>query len=262
MAGTTRTGLGAVRLAARALGRKVPKSRRAVSLSVLIGAVIAALAGALIAVTVPARPNRPEADREALWKIVHDRCEFGYRRTGAYAPCTFVDEQSGTALYKADFDPYQFLLIPLARITGIEDPALRESAGRNYLYDAWAARFLVTARLNNSLPESDVVLTINPKNARTQDQLHIHISCSSPTTSAALRNVDTSEYVGWKQLPIDLGGRRFQGLAVDTKAFESRNLFRDIYLKVTADGKKMENASIAVANVAQDQFLLLLAEGN
>lgn len=109
MAGTTRTGLGAVRLAARALGRKVPKSRRAVSLSVLIGAVIAALAGALIAVTVPARPNRPEADREALWKIVHDRCEFGYRRTGAYAPCTFVDEQSGTALYKADFDPYQFL---------------------------------------------------------------------------------------------------------------------------------------------------------
>lgn len=187
--------------------------------------------------------------------------EFGYRRTGAYAPCTFVDEQSGTALYKADFDPYQFLLIPLARITGIEDPALRESAGRNYLYDAWAARFLVTARLNNSLPESDVVLTINPKNARTQDQLHIHISCSSPTTSAALRNVDTSEYVGWKQLPIDLGGRRFQGLAVDTKAFESRNLFRDIYLKVTADGKKMENASIAVANVAQDQFLLLLAEG-
>lgn len=86
MAGTTRTGLGAVRLAARALGRKVPKSRRAVSLSVLIGAVIAALAGALIAVTVPARPNRPEADREALWKIVHDRCEFGYRRTGAYAP--------------------------------------------------------------------------------------------------------------------------------------------------------------------------------
>lgn len=261
MAGTTRTGLGAVRLAARALGRKVPKSRRAVSLSVLIGAVIAALAGALIAVTVPARPNRPEADREALWKIVHDRCEFGYRRTGAYAPCTFVDEQSGTALYKADFDPYQFLLIPLARITGIEDPALRESAGRNYLYDAWAARFLVTARLNNSLPESDVVLTINPKNARTQDQLHIHISCSSPTTAAALRNVDTSEYVGWKQLPIDLGGRRFQGLAVDTKAFESRNLFRDIYLKVTADGKKMENASIAVANVAQDQFLLLLAEG-
>lgn len=129
MAGTTRTGLGAVRLAARALGRKVPKSRRAVSLSVLIGAVIAALAGALIAVTVPARPNRPEADREALWKIVHDRCEFGYRRTGAYAPCTFVDEQSGTALYKADFDPYQFLLIPLARITGIEDPALTGVSG-------------------------------------------------------------------------------------------------------------------------------------
>ncbi|OZS35534.1 CDP-diacylglycerol pyrophosphatase, partial [Streptococcus pneumoniae] len=30
---------------------------------------------------------------------------------------------------------------------------------------------------------------------------------------------------------------------------------------VTADGKKMENASIAVAHVAQDQFLLLLAEG-
>ncbi|OSC37670.1 CDP-diacylglycerol diphosphatase [Mycobacterium decipiens] len=236
-------------------------SRRQVGRRVLIGAVLATLTGALIFASMPAPPNRPTADRDALWKIVHDRCEFGYRRTGAYAPCTLVDEDSGTALYKANFDPYQFLLLPLARITGIEDPALREPARRNYLYDAWAARFLVTSRLNNSLPESDVVLTINPKNARTQDQLHIHISCSSTTTSAVLKQVDASEYSGWKQLPSDLGGHTFQGLAVSTKTLESKNLFGDIYLKVTADHKKMENASVAVAHLAQDRFLLLLAEG-
>ncbi len=48
----------------------------AVSLSVLIGAVIAALAGRCDCGKSRSAPNRPEADREALWKIVHDRCEF------------------------------------------------------------------------------------------------------------------------------------------------------------------------------------------
>ncbi len=42
---------------------------------------------ALIAVTGRRRMNRPEADPvKHCGKNQHDRCEFGYRRTGVYAP--------------------------------------------------------------------------------------------------------------------------------------------------------------------------------
>jgi len=263
MVGAARTGLGALWFAVRSVGIKLLRGCQLVRQDVLMAAVVAIVAGVPTAAAEPAPPNDPSRDRDALWKIVHDRCEVRYQRTGAYAPCTSVDEASGTALYKASYDPYQFLLLPLARVPGIEDPALQEPMGRNYLYDAWSARFLVPSRLNNSLPESDVILTINPKNARTQDQLHIHISCASPATSAVLKKVDASEYVRWNQLPVDLGGHTYQALAMSRREFESKNLFQDVYMKVTADRKSIENASIAIAKVATDQFLLLLlvAEG-
>lgn len=238
------------------------RSLRPARRNVVVTAVFAILIGVPSAVAQPMLPNSPtSAGRDALWEIVHDRCYFGYQRTGAYAPCALVDEESGTALYKVDFDPYQFLLIPLGLITGIEDPILQQATSRNYLYDAWAARALVTSRLNNSLPESDIVLAINPKNARSQDQLHIHISCVSPTTSTVLKDVNASEYAHWKPLPTDLSGHTYQALAISRNALESKNLFQDVYAKVTSDSKKMDHAAVAVANIAPDRFLLLVAEG-
>ncbi|WP_269430448.1 CDP-diacylglycerol diphosphatase [Mycobacterium haemophilum] len=241
---------------------KLSSSSRLIRRSVLLAAAIATLTGAPTTAAAPMPPNNPPAaSRDALWKIVHDRCELGYQRTGAYDPCTLVDEQSGTALFKASYDPNQYLLLPLARVTGIEDPALQEPASPNYLYDAWAARAFVSSRLNNSLPEPDISLAINPKNARTQDQLHIHISCVSPATAAVLKQVNSAEYVGWKPLPTELKDHTYQALAVNRNTFESKNLFQDVYAKVTADGATMDHASVAVANIAPDQFLLLVAEG-
>jgi CDP-diacylglycerol pyrophosphatase len=257
----TRTGPGAFLLVVEAICFTLSRGGRLVCRGVLMVAVIATLVGTPTTAADSAPQNDPSGNHDALWNIIHDRCEVDYQRTGAYAPCALVDEASGTALYKTDYDPYQFLLLPLARVTGTEDPALQESTGRNYLAGAWAARFLVTSRLNNALPESDVVLTINPKNARTQNQLHIHISCASPATSEILKNVDASQHVHWNRLPVDLDGHTYEALAVSRAEFESKNLFQDVYLKVTGDGKSIENAGVAVANVAPDQFLLLVAEG-
>ncbi len=265
MTRATRTAFGACWSPIKAASTKLASSswllRRSIIL-VSVSVAIAMLTGASIAEAEPMPPNNPSAaTRDALWKIVHDRCELGYQHTGAYAPCTLVDEQAGTALFKANYDPNQYLLLPLARVTGIEDPALQELASPNYLYNAWAARGFVSSRLNNSLPEPDIFLAINPKNARTQDQLHIHISCVSPTTAEILKQVNWAEYVGWKPLPVTLQDHTYQALAVNRSTFESKSLFRDIQTKVTADGNTMDHASVAVANIAPDQFLLLVAEG-
>jgi CDP-diacylglycerol pyrophosphatase len=243
----------------RALGRNLLNSR-----AWIIPAVLALAAAAPVTTAPTAAADTvaaDSADRNTLWKIIHDGCHANYQRTGAYAPCASVDENSGTALLKASFDPHQYLLIPLAPVTGIEDPALEEPTSRNYLYDAWAGRILVTSQFNNTLPESDIVLTINPQIARTQDQLHIHISCASPATAAALKTVDAAEYGDWKPLATQLHGHTYQARAVTADTLKSKNLFHDVYAKVTGDGEQMGHATVAVVNVAPDQFLLLMAEG-
>lgn len=243
----------------RALGRNLVSRRRWI-----IPAALALAAGAPLAAAPTAAADSiaaDSADRNTLWKIVHDGCHAGYQRTGAYAPCASVDEDSGTALLKTSFDPHQYLLLPLAPVTGIEDPALEEPTSHNYLYDAWAGRILVTSQFDNTLPESDIVLTINPQIARTQDQLHIHISCASPATAAALKTVDATEYSDWKPLSTQLHGHIYQALAVTADTLRSKNLFQDVYAKVTSDGEQMGHATVAVVNVAPDQFLLLMAEG-
>jgi CDP-diacylglycerol pyrophosphatase len=246
----------------RTLGQNLLSRRWWITRAALLVAVAAPLTGVPTVAADPGATDSPATrDRNILWKIVHDRCQVGYQRTGEYAPCALVDEDAGTALYKADFDPYQYLLLPLAPVTGIEDSALQEPTSRNYLQDAWAARILVTSRLNDTLPESDIVLTINPQNARSQDQLHIHISCASPSTTAALKTVDATEYGRWKPLSTQLNGQTYQALAVTADTLKSKNLFQDVYAKVTGDGRKMEHATVAVVNVAPDQFLLLVAEG-
>jgi CDP-diacylglycerol pyrophosphatase len=243
----------------RVLGRNLPSGRRWIIRAAL---VLAAAAPLTAAPTVAADTIAADsADRDTLWKIIHDRCHAGYQRTGAYAPCASVDENSGTALYKDDTGPYQYLLLPLARVTGIEDPALEVPTGHHYLYDAWAGRTLVTSRFNNTLPESDILLTINPQIARTQDQLHIHISCASPATAAALKTVDATRYGDWKPLSTQLNDHTYQALAITADTLKSKNLFQDIHAKVTGDGEQMGHATVAVANVAPDQFLLLVAEG-
>jgi CDP-diacylglycerol pyrophosphatase len=242
----------------RALGHNLLSGRHWTICAALVFAAAASLTGAPTVAADTVAADSP--NRNALWSIVHDRCHAGYQRTGAYAPCASVDEDSGTALFKASFDPYQYLLLPLAPVTGIEDPALQAPTSR-YLQDAWAGRILVTSRFNNTLPESNIVLTVNPQNARTQDQLHIHISCASPATAAALKTVDATEYGDWKPLSTQLNNHTYQALAVTADDLKSKNLFQDVYAKVTGDGEQMGYATVAVVNVAPDQFLLLVAEG-
>jgi CDP-diacylglycerol pyrophosphatase len=246
----------------RALARSLRSGRRQLIRGASVLAAAATLTGMPTAAADPDAAAQAERDhRNILWKIVHDRCEAGYQRTGAYAPCALVDENAGTVLYKTDFDPYQYLLMPLARVTGIEDPALQEPMSPNYLQDAWAARTLLTSGLNNRLREPDIVLAINSQNSRTQDQLHIHISCASPATAEALKTVDAGEYSDWKPLSTQLKGQTYQALAVTADTLKSKNLFQDVYAKVIGDNRTMADTSVALVNLAPDQFLLLLVEG-
>ena len=102
----------------------------------------------------------------------------------------------------------QFLLIPTARVTGIEDPAILAPGAPNYWEAAWQARGLVQSLAKGPLPTSDLSLAINSIDGRSQDQLHIHIDCIRADVRDALRAhlVEIGDH--WAPLPIPLLGMR------------------------------------------------------
>jgi CDP-diacylglycerol pyrophosphatase len=162
-----------------------------------------ALLGSLLAGTA-------RADPDALWRIVHESCVPNMIAHGDPAPCTEVDLAGGTVLLKDLVGIAQFLLMPTARITGIEDAAILAPDAPNYFAAAWAARAQVSARLGRELPRDGVSLAINSKAGRTQNQLHIHVDCLRADIRAKLATATVSE--SWAPLAGGLAGHPYQAM--------------------------------------------------
>lgn len=90
-----------------------------VLITVLLLAVIS-----VIAVSI----GKQSTDADALWKIVHRRCVPDMQTKHNLAPCVRVNlshgEVSGFETLKDAKGDTHYLIIPTARITGIESPAL------------------------------------------------------------------------------------------------------------------------------------------
>ena len=151
------------------------------ALSALIPVLGVALGALLLAVAARADPN-------ALWRIVHEDCVPKAEAGGGTGACAAIDLQAGWALLKdnAPSKKQQFLLIPTARVSGIEDPAVLAPGAPDWFGAAWAERGWVARRLGRDLDRSWTILAINAPGARTQAQLHIHIGCVRAEVRAGL----------------------------------------------------------------------------
>ncbi|WP_246540941.1 CDP-diacylglycerol diphosphatase [Mycobacterium spongiae] len=189
-----------------------PASRRPRLLALLI--LVAAVVGSLSVGGL----GWAHADPDALWRIVHDQCVPHQQQTGDPAPCALVDlhagEDKGYAVYKDIDGPTQFLLIPTARITGIESPALLAPDATNYFAAAWRARTFVEQRAGHPVPRDWMSLAVNSEVGRTQDQLHVHIDRLGPDVHEALRLHAAEMGPAWKPFPIPLAGHRYSAMVV------------------------------------------------
>lgn len=113
---------------------------------------------------------------DALWEIVHERC-VPAAKSGNPAPCQQVNVSQGYATLKDRNGPLQYLLLPLEKISGVESPVLLKSSTPNFFALAWQQRSLLAQRLGAPVADSVISLTINSHYGRSQNQLHIHISC-------------------------------------------------------------------------------------
>ena len=154
----------------------------------------------------------------ALWAIVDRECVPHERRGEGPAPCSLVDLQGGVekgyAVLKDLRGRAQFLLIPTARITGIESPMLLEPGVTNYAAKAWRARTFVEERLGHPLDRRDVSLAVNSQLRRTQGQLHIHIDCVRRDVRDTLNRLASSIGDRWAPLAEPLAGRQFRAMRI------------------------------------------------
>jgi CDP-diacylglycerol pyrophosphatase len=97
--------------------------------------------------------------------------------------CAAVAPERGFVVIKDDAPekPYAWLLVPTSDVTGIEDQAVLRAPVAGF----WAIGWAEGRRLVPAPPES-LGLAINSVAGRSQNLLHIHLSCLDPAVRAAL----------------------------------------------------------------------------
>jgi CDP-diacylglycerol pyrophosphatase len=161
--------------------------RPCLTLSVLAAGLLAGCVAAAIALPPP--PIHPNG--QVLWRITHEQCVPDQRDHNSPAPCALVSVKNGEAhgyvVLKDQRGVAQHLLMPTAKITGIEDAQLLEPDAVNYFALAWQERHFVQERLGRPVADPLFSVAVNSMYGRSQDELHLHIDCVDPAVPAQLR---------------------------------------------------------------------------
>lgn len=175
------------------------------SLGVWAAALCVVLAGSGVA----------KADSDALWNLVNGQCVVDQVAERNPAPCAAVDLDGGWVVLKDMTGARQYLLIPTARVPGVESPELLAAGAPNYFAAAWQARSFTEAAAGGSLPRDWVSLAVNSKVSRSQNQLHIHIDCLRADVHEALSRHADAIGPSWAPFPALLAGHTYDAMRVD-----------------------------------------------
>lgn len=210
----------------------------------------------LLATCLLLAPVAARADSDALWKIISGNC-LPAAASGGTGQCAAVDLAGGDVVLKDTTGNTQFLLMPAAKITGIEDPAVLAPDAPNFFAEAWAARHFFEQRAHHAVPRDVVMLAINSVRQRSQNQLHIHIDCVRLDVRAAL--LKSPPGTGWT--PIRLAGELYQARTLPGPDLQD-NPFRLVAAELDGARADMKDQTLAVigADLPAGPGFILLAQ--
>jgi CDP-diacylglycerol pyrophosphatase len=120
-----------------------------------------------------------------LWRIAKQCKESLAKNPGCRAYVSDGDQEYAIVKDNSPVKPQAYLIIPVARVTGIEDPQILTPP----LSKLWESAWLWSAEYPG-MPPARTGLEINSAMARSQNQMHIHISCVLPEVTDALAKAD------------------------------------------------------------------------
>lgn len=210
------------------------------------------------------KPVVPRSD--ALWNIISTQCLPAHKNGDAGNPCievnTSPDEAHGYVVFKDRVGELQYLLMPTAKITGVESPAILADDATNYFDLAWKARSYMEKKYGSDIPVEAVSLAVNSQYGRSQNQLHIHISCPNPSVQKQIAAELPQLKNGWSLVPGGVLGHQYYAKKISETDLENKNAFKQLANEVPeAQGHMGEFglAMVAVKNKKKGTVLVLLA---
>lgn len=187
--------------------------------------------------------------RDTLWRIVSENCVPAAEH-GTPSRCVDVSIGKGAAagdvVFKDKNGPLQYLVIPTARITGIEDAQLLRQEVPLYFADAWRARRWMETIHGAPIPAEDVAIALNSAWSRSQDQLHLHVSCVRPDLKARLKTLSVAPSDSWTSLPGGWQGHPYLVRSIVGDTLEGIDPIRDVAAHVPGAADAMGHQAIAV----------------
>jgi CDP-diacylglycerol diphosphatase len=157
-------------------------------------------------------------NRDALRQIVQEQCVVHWLQQHSANPCERIylpaspHEHEGFAVLADRKGGAHFLLIPTKTVGGMESAELLKPGTPNYFAAAWHTRDLLAQVVGHSVPRSAVGMALNPRHARSQDQLHIHIECVRRDVAASLQKAALQLTGTW--VSVAVGGWTYDALRV------------------------------------------------
>lgn len=195
--------------------------------------------------------NQPS---DALWNIVSKQClPKGEYINQKVNPCTYVDvtkgEEEGHVIFKDRVGVLQYLLMPTADISGIESPLLLKDKTSNYMYLSWQARLYMERKMRDKLNPEHVSLAINSKFGRTQNHLHVHISCVKPDIKKQMDDHAAKIEKAWKPLDFTINGHHYLAKKVTETELAELNVFKDLSQTIESGAQSMAEYGVGMVVV-------------
>jgi CDP-diacylglycerol pyrophosphatase len=210
--------------------------------AVTAGLIAAVVAGPLHAVS--------GADRTALWAVVHNICLPAYRSIGVAFPCLEVNITNGLdrgfAVLQTPLSATHVIVVPTTRISGIESLALQSENAPNYWQAAWDARRFIDEGAGHHLPRDKVGMAINAPESRSQDQLHIHVSCIAPIVADFLHDHQAEIHGDWSPIRSRLANHRFVAMKIETDNLAKVDPFKLLPRGLPSTKASMGHQTLAV----------------
>lgn len=222
---------------------------------VVISVLLVVLVGGLLLKAFHVKKNS-----DALWHIISEKCLPDMAQHGAPAPCQQVNLAQGYVTLKDLNGPLQFLLMPVAKITGIESPALLVPSTPNFFALAWQQRAIMSEKRGAPVADRVIALAINSEYGRSQNQLHIHMSCLKPRVRQQLDQYAASLTAQWQPFTLQKHRYLIRTLTPDQLAQES--VFIRLAQEVPQAQDQMGKYGMALAALPDGKLALLALERN
>lgn len=221
------------------------KNKRRLILIVVLAAV-AAVVGTGMAIVMSTLENP-----DALWSVVQSCVEAKKHGHTLRAGCLAVDPSNEVAILPGIIGRYHYLAVPTIRMTGIEDPQVKDPHLPNYWELAWSAAYRYFPK-RVTANRADIGLAINSKLGRTQNQLHIHIACLRADIRRELRAHESQIGPSWSKPILQVGPQDYRIMRVQSPTLDGVYPFL-LLLKVPQASANMAQHTLVVTGATWDR---------